>query len=105
MKATLIAVALLALPVAATATAAMEPQQATQSLRESRPAHHPLFTVKFVLRQPPPEKAPPEIIIDQASPQIVPPMSGGVPAIMLGALHLDPNMIVCYGWGCEYRGL
>jgi hypothetical protein len=92
---------MLALPSAAIATVAMEPLQATAPLHEASPAHHQLFTVKFVLRQAPPDKTPPQIVIDQAAPEIMPPAAGSVPAMLLGAFHRDPNMLLCYGWGCE----
>jgi hypothetical protein len=83
----------------------MEPQQAAQPQHDASPvAHHPLFTVKFVLRQPPREQQSPAIVMDTATPEIIPPLADSVPAMILGALHRDPNMIVCYGWGCENDG-
>jgi hypothetical protein len=100
MKARLIA-AMLALPSVAVATVAMEPLQATAPLHGAPPARHQLFTVKFILRQAPLDKAPPQIVIDQAAPEIMPPAAGSVPAMLLGAFHRDPNMLVCSGWGCE----
>ncbi|HEV2622088.1 MAG TPA: hypothetical protein VGU65_08375 [Frateuria sp.] len=101
MKARLIAAAMLALPSAAIATVAMEPLQAAATLHEAPSSHHQLFVVKFVLRQAPPDNAPPQIEIDQATPEIMPPSAGSVSAMLLGAFHRDPNMLICSGWGCE----
>lgn len=105
MKTTLVSAILALLPVAAVATVAMEPQQATQPLHDQAPAkapaHRQLFTVKYVLRLAPADGALPQVAIDPAAPQIVPPAAGGVPASLLGAVHQNPNALICYGWGCE----
>lgn len=101
MKARLIVAAMLALPGAAVATVAMEPLQATPPLHEAPPAHPPLFTVKFILRQPSPDTALPQVTVDQARPAIAPPAAGSVPAALLGSLHQNPNAIICYGRSCE----
>jgi len=105
MKSLLFAAAM-ALPVAAAATVAMEPQQATPSSQDAASvgqaggsAHRQLFIVKYVLRRPLADKVP-QVVMD-AKPQIVPPSAGGYPSATLGALPRDPNTIICYGWGCE----
>jgi len=101
MKSVVFALAM-ALPVGAAATAAMEPQQATQPQQAGSEPHHPLFTVKFVLRRPAPDKTP-HILMDDATSQIALPSMAGYPSALLGALQRDPNTIVCYGRGCETR--
>jgi hypothetical protein len=105
MKTTLIAVTLLMLPAAAAATIAMEPQQAMPPPHGQAPAqrsaHHQLFTVKYVLHLAPPDGALPQVVVDKAPPEIAPPGTGSVPVTLLGAIHRDPNTIICYGWGCE----
>jgi hypothetical protein len=100
MKSVLFAFAL-ALPVPLAATVAMDSQQATSAAHDEAAAHRQLFTVKFVLRPAPRDPAPPAIIMDDATPQIVPPPPGSIAAALLGALPRDPNTTVCYGWGCE----
>lgn len=106
MKSLLFLVAL-ALPATAAATVAMESQQVTSSSQDAAQtgpaagsAHRQLFIVKYVLRRPPADTAP-QIIMDDPTPQIVPPSAGGYPTAALGALPRDPNTILCYGWGCE----
>jgi hypothetical protein len=107
MKALLFAAAM-ALPAMATATVAMDPLQAASSQETVQPrrvegsAHRQLFIVRYELRRPSADTAP-QIIMDDASPQIVPPLAGGYPATTLGAAQADPNTIVCYGRGCESR--
>ena len=99
----LIALAL-ALPGSAAATVAMEAQQTTRSetvVRSAPPAarvHRPLFIVKYVLRPAPSDM--PQILMDDQEALIVPPAKD-VPSAQLGALRGDPNMVVCFGWGCE----
>jgi hypothetical protein len=103
----------LVLPASVAATAAMEPQQAVQLQAAGQPqqatgpwqagsAHHPLFIVKYVLRRAPPDHVPP-IVMDDPRAQIVPPVAGDYPTATLGALPRDPNKVICYGWGCQYR--
>jgi hypothetical protein len=41
--------------------------------------------------------------MDDAAAQVVPPAAGGYSTAVLGAARPDPNMIVCYGRGCESR--
>lgn len=98
----------LAMPLSAAANVAMEAQQAAGSADavQAPPAgagagaHHPLFIVKYVLRRAP-SKTPP-IVMDDASPQIVPP-GRDFPAATLGGVAHDPNTIVCHGWGCQRK--
>ena len=108
MKALVFALAM-AVPGAAAATVAMESQQvmqssadATQARQAEGSAPRQLFIVKYVLRRPSPEPAP-RIVMDDTKPQIVPPEAGSYPSATLGAGQNDPNMIVCFGWGCESR--
>lgn len=110
----LLLVMALVLPASVAATVAMEPQQAVQPQDAGQPrqaarpgqvrasAHHPLFIVKYALRRVPPGHVPP-IVLDDAGPQIVPPVAGDYPTATLGALQRDPNKVICNGWGCEYR--
>lgn len=112
MKPLLLVIAL-ALPIPAAATVAMEPQQATalQDAAQPRPStspspakgskHHPIFIVKFVLQRSPPPAKVPQIIMDEAGPQLVPPTEGGYPTAALGAMHRDPNTTICHGRSCE----
>src|SRR5690349_5221719 len=101
-----VAVMALVLPVAAAATVAMEAQQVSRSEEvvpspsAAAKAHRPLFIVKYVLRRTPSEMPP--IVMEDASPQIVPP-GKGFPATTLGAAQSDPNVLVCYGWGCQLK--
>ncbi|SEI39195.1 hypothetical protein [Frateuria terrea] len=108
MKALVFALAM-AIPGAAAATVAMESQlvtqssgDATQARQAERSAPRQLFIVKYELRRPPPEQAP-RIVMDDTKPQIVPPAAGSYPNTTLGAGQNDPNVIVCFGWGCESR--
>jgi hypothetical protein len=108
MKALVFAVAM-ALPVAAAANVAMESQQVAQSSRDATQprqaegsAHRQLFIVKYVLRRPPADRAP-QIVMDDARAQIVPPADGYPSSATLGAVDEDPNTIICYGRGCEGR--
>lgn len=98
MKSLLLAV-VLALPVAASATVAMEPQLPVQHARAPASDDRQHFTLEVGVRQLP-GKLPP-VTMDAALPQIVPPPSSSVPTALLGALQRDPNMVICYGWGCE----
>lgn len=96
----------LTLPISATATVAMESGQTrgSGSVIQTPPAaarvHRPLFIVKYVLRRPPPEA--PQIVMDDAGAQIVPP-GKDFPAAALGALQRDPNTLVCSSWGCQRK--
>jgi hypothetical protein len=113
MRPLLLAMALV-LPASVAATVAMEPQQAIQPQDAGQPgqatrsgqagagAHPPLFIVKYVLRRAPPDHVPP-IVLDDPRPQIVPPGAGDYPTATLGTLQRDPNKVICYGRGCEYR--
>ncbi|MEI7037074.1 hypothetical protein [Fulvimonas yonginensis] len=92
--------AVLAAPTVAAATVAMEPAAAqTQSSAGSAPAHHQLFTVRYVLR---PNPAPlPHVIIERDGGLMPPAGPAGRQALLLGTGYRDPNAILCYGWGCE----
>lgn len=96
----------LALPLSAAATVSTEAQQTNrsgeviQSTQAAAGAHRPLFIVKYVLL-PAPTGAP-RIHMDDQGAQIVPPPEGS-PSVLLGALQQDPNVDVCYGWGCERK--
>jgi hypothetical protein len=110
MKCLLFAAAM-ALPVAAAATVAMEPLQATspsqdavQSRQAEGQAHRQMFIVRYELRRPATDETQ-QIIMDDARPQIVPPPAGGHPTAILRPAQSEPNTIVCYGWGCESRQL
>ena len=82
----------LALPISAWASGAMEAQQAS--------AHRPLFIVRYVLL-PAPKEAP-QIVMDDRGAQLVPPGSS-FPAAPLGRAERDPNVVICYGWSCERK--
>lgn len=100
------AVAMASPPICAAATVSMDAQQSVESgeALQAPPttpgAHRPLFIVKFVLRRAPADT--PSIVIDDASPRLVPPGSD-FPAARLGTLERDPNTLVCYGWGCQRK--
>jgi hypothetical protein len=110
MKCLLFASAM-ALPVAAAATVAMEPLQATSPSQDAAQprqadghAHRQMFIVRYELRRPAMDETP-QIIMDDARPQIVPPPAGGDPTAILQPAQHGPNTVVCYGWGCERRQL
>lgn len=96
----------LALPISAWASVAMEAQQATgsekaiQSTTADASAHRPLFIVRYVLL-PAPKEAP-QIVMDDRGAQLVPPGSS-FPAAPLGRAERDPNVVICYGWSCERK--
>jgi hypothetical protein len=103
----LVLAAALAVPAVAAANAAMEPQATVRSPEATQPAqpaagktHRPLFVVKFVLRRAPPEPAP-QIEMNDSRSQLALPVAGGYRGIPLGAVHRDPNTVICYGRGCE----
>ena len=100
MKATLLA-AVLALPGTVGATVAMDPPQVASPPPAHTPTHHHLFTLKYVLRVQLAHDAPPNIVMDDRTPAIVPPAAGSNGATVLGAVDWHPNVIICHDWGCE----
>jgi hypothetical protein len=100
MKATLLAAAL-ALPGMAAATVAMDPPQVAQPPQSHAPAHHQLFTLKYVLRLQRADETLPTIVMDDRASKIGRPVADNVSTALLGAAGWHPNVTICHDWGCE----
>lgn len=100
MKAMLFAMAL-ALPGLAAATVLVDPPQDTRPRDSQATAHHPLFTLKYVLRVQRADPALPQVTMEDPAPRMVLPTSTSMVTAVLGASGQDPNVIVCHAWACE----
>ncbi|RCS29978.1 hypothetical protein DEO45_07830 [Rhodanobacter denitrificans] len=79
------------------------PREPGVAVAPARP-HQPLFIVKYVLVDAPPEaKDIPRLDPGDGRAAIhAVPLSGGPwPTVPLGNVFRDPNMYVCSGWGCR----
>lgn len=95
----------LSMPLAAmeSATPMLQERQAAEPATPAKP-HQPLFIVKYVLVDAPPEaKDVPRLDPGDGRAAIhAVPLSGGQwPVVPLGNVFRDPNMYVCSSWGCR----
>ncbi|KZC18432.1 hypothetical protein RHOFW510R12_19920 [Rhodanobacter sp. FW510-R12] len=107
MKLPILAFAL-SMPLAAMASATpmLQERRAAEPGTPATPArpHQPLFIVKYVLVDAPPEaKDVPRLDPGDGRAAIhAVPLSGGQwPVVPLGTVFRDPNMYVCSSWGCR----